>query len=228
MSLLTAGGLDWVASKGPFPPKPFYHSVILKGNGKVPCVKHCRSGFTWEPGGSIRCCFWDWDAWPSAFLLPAAALAQPRELTDCRLTLSPELDRLTAGLCLASALSCRPRETSAFCPAEERDGSAGLGTALCFEEQAGTFRPAGHSPAPGQGRSTCPPACRAPEALPSRSSFFLAALSSTIKHTVRYWVLKPESFSCRALCPSQQTCTQLTLPAQGLKTSVCPPPPSFP
>jgi len=30
MSLLTAGGLDWVALKGPFPPKAFYDAVILR------------------------------------------------------------------------------------------------------------------------------------------------------------------------------------------------------
>jgi len=29
MSLLTAGGLGWMASEGPFQPKPFYGSVIL-------------------------------------------------------------------------------------------------------------------------------------------------------------------------------------------------------
>ncbi len=30
MSLLLAGGLDWMAFEGPFPPKPFYDSMILK------------------------------------------------------------------------------------------------------------------------------------------------------------------------------------------------------
>jgi len=29
MSLLTAGGLGWMASKGPFQPKAFHDSVIL-------------------------------------------------------------------------------------------------------------------------------------------------------------------------------------------------------
>jgi len=30
MSLLIAGGLDWMALKGPFPPKPFHDSLILR------------------------------------------------------------------------------------------------------------------------------------------------------------------------------------------------------
>jgi len=30
MSLLVAGGLGWMASKGPFPPKPFCDSNILR------------------------------------------------------------------------------------------------------------------------------------------------------------------------------------------------------
>jgi len=32
MSLLVAGGLDWMASKGPFPPKPFCDSMVLWGD----------------------------------------------------------------------------------------------------------------------------------------------------------------------------------------------------
>ena len=32
LSLLAAEGLDWMASKGPFPPKPFCDSMVLWGD----------------------------------------------------------------------------------------------------------------------------------------------------------------------------------------------------
>jgi len=35
MSLLTAGGLGWMTSKGPFQPKAFYHSMASLWNCKT-------------------------------------------------------------------------------------------------------------------------------------------------------------------------------------------------
>jgi len=43
MSLLTAGGLGWMTSKGPFQPKPFYDSMIDDGPLPEPPVKQFKN-----------------------------------------------------------------------------------------------------------------------------------------------------------------------------------------